>query len=277
MTVAGLVAFAWNPLVLYEVAVNAHNDIWVAALLLAGILFWELRRPLLMLVSLTMALLIKVFAAPLLPLFALAAWRQQPSGRRLHLTIVGTAIVGVLAAVPYLLLPQGPAGLRGMLARTDLFTHSLPAVAYYALASTMPQHTAALLTGAATAALLGAYVLLQLRNAWQQSGEAVRLAFNVLLFMLLLCMPWFQPWYLLSVMALAAVYPRPDAPFQAALSTACVVVSYVVYGFVWFWAPSISRHLVAIHSLAVATSFLLPWAYAVCSGVRRFGTRTAPI
>ena len=61
-------------------------------------------------------------------------------------------------------------------------------------------------------------------------------------------MTWFEPWYLLWVLALAAIYPRPNAPFQVALSSLCITWKYIVFGFVWFWYPDL--HGLEMHKRA---------------------------
>jgi alpha-1,6-mannosyltransferase len=264
--VAGLLAFAWNPLVLFEVATNAHADVWIGAFILCGVLFWELRRPLPMVAALMVAPLIKIPAAPLLPLFALAAWRREPAIRRGRLAFTGGLVILGVAALSYLSLSQGLQGAGNLLHRQELFTHSLPAVLKLALERMVPSGTAALVVASATICAFAGYFLMQLRNASRTPGQVVRLGFNTLLFLLLVCMSWFQPWYLLWIMPLAAVYPRPDAPFQVALSTMCVMFSYVLFGFVWFLVPLFWGEYLGINLAVLATSYGLPWAYALWSG-----------
>jgi alpha-1,6-mannosyltransferase len=264
--VAGLLAFAWNPLVLFEVAINVHADVWVGALVVGGALFWELRRPLPMLVALTLASLIKVPAATLLVLFAIAAWRREPAPRRRRLALTGGLVILGIAAISYLSLPQGLQGVGNFLHRRDLFTHSLPAVLKLALDKVVTPGAASLLVGVAAFCAFGSYYLLQLSNARRTPNEVVRLGFNTLLFLLLVCMTWFQPWYLLWIMPLAAVYPRPNAAFQAALSTVCVMASYILFGFVWFLVPLFWGEYLGINVAVLATTYALPWAYALWSG-----------
>jgi alpha-1,6-mannosyltransferase len=262
---AGLLAFAWNPLVLYEVAVNAHNDVWIGLLLLLGVLFWEMRRPLWMLAALTLAVLIKLPVAPLLPLFFLAAWRLEPSAqRRRRLLWNGGLVIAGIVAVSYLSLPEGFKGLANLRGRTELFTDSLPAVIKLALGLALSEKWAKLLAGLATALTFGSYFIVQLRNAWRMPGEAVRLGFNTILFLLLVGMSWFQPWYVLWIVPLAAVYPRTNAPFQVGLFALCAAWSYVVYGFVLYWKPAIEIELIAL-----AVTYGVSWAYAILYGLRR--------
>jgi hypothetical protein len=276
---AGLVVLAWNPLVLFEVGANGHNDIWIGLLLLVAVLLWEQRHRVGVLVALTLAALIKVPVSALLPLFAIAGWRLEPDGRhRLRFAVAGAGAVMAVVAASYLLLPEGIKGVANLWSRTDLFTHSLPAVLRLGIGLAMPLETATVLVGTATALAFGAYVLWQMRNAWQTPGEAVRLGFNVLLFLLLVCMTWFQPWYLLWLICLAAAYPRDNAPFQAGLFALCASWSYVVFGFVWFWLSSFASwgHALGIELLAMINTFALSWEYAILSGMRREGVSGRP-
>jgi Gpi18-like mannosyltransferase len=77
----GLLAFAWNPLVLYEFVANGHNDAVMMAFVLLGVFFWDRGRIYLMVAALTAALLIKIPVAFLLPLFLVAAARPRSPGR----------------------------------------------------------------------------------------------------------------------------------------------------------------------------------------------------
>jgi len=75
---------------------------------LLGVLFWEMRTPAWMLAALTLAALIKLPVAPLLPLFFLAAWRLEPAVlRRRRLLWSGGLVVAGIVAVSYLSLREG--------------------------------------------------------------------------------------------------------------------------------------------------------------------------
>ena len=269
---AGLLAFAWNPLVLFEVGANAHNDVWIGLLVVVGVLFWEMRRPLWMLAALTSAALIKLPVAPLVPLFFLAAWRLEPEAqRRRRLLWSGGLVVAGIVAASYLSLPEGLKGLGNLAGRSDLFTNSLPALIKLTLGLVLPERWPMLLAGLATALAFAGYYALQLRNTWRTPGEAARLGFNTLLFLLLVCMSWFQPWYLLWIVPLAAVYPRTNAVFQVGLFTLCTTWSYVVFGFVWFWIPKIGSwgRALGIELMAAIATYAASWEYAILYGLRR--------
>ncbi len=275
---SGLLMFAWNPLVVFEVAANAHNDVLVGALILAGVFFWEQRRLLSMLAVLTLASLIKAPAALVLLLFVVAAWRSETVCQRRRLLMRGGIVMIGMVAAAYLSLPEGLAGLTNLPKLGGFFTHSLPTVINLSWQLIVPEAVATAVASVAALGLLGSYVLRQLRAINRTPAQVVLRAFNTLLFLLLLCIPWFQPWYLLWILPLAAIYPRPNAPFQVALSTVCVTWSYIVYGFVWFWLYPIGNwgNNLVIQVVALLTTYALPWIYAVRFAVKNAAGRRQP-
>jgi hypothetical protein len=179
---------------------------------------------------------------------------------------------GALVGLAYLSLPDPLAALTNLSTRSHLLTHSLPTV----LALTLPlagmDETAAR-TFAQTAAL-GAFAVafvLQLARTWVRPAAVLRHAFDLMLFLLLFATPWFQPWYVTWAVALAALFPRPEAPLQAGLLSLTVVFSYMVYGFVWFWIPHQANwgNTLGITLMAVATTYLIPWGYTLWVWGRR--------
>jgi hypothetical protein len=264
---AGLLLFAWNPLILYEFAANAHNDATMMAFAILGIYFWDRRRPLLMAAFLTASFLVKIPTAPLLPIFVLSIARQESSTRRFLTTLIGCGLVSVaLLAITYLPLPNYLQALSNLAHRSDLFTHSLPTIASKTLQLWGLEETIAQAT-ARTAALLALFTwyLLQLWRTWRQPTTALLRSFDTVLFLLLFATLWFQPWYVTWLVMLSALRPRATAPAQAALFSFSVLLSYVVYGFVWFWIRDISNwgDMLGINLIAVGTSFLAPWAYTL--------------
>ncbi len=263
--VAGLLFFAWNPLVLYEFAVNGHNDSIMMAFALLGILFWQQKRPLLMVAALTLSFLIKVPTILLLPLFLLAVARRQERRRDdWRILVVGGLVSLALVAIAYVALPDSLASLTNLAGRSNLFTHSLPTlVALMLRVGGLGETLAQDIVRAAAVAALGIWYLIQLWNVWQRPSRVLRYAYNAVLFLLLFVTPWFQPWYVTWLVALAALRPHPQAPTQAGLLSGTVIVSYIVYGFAWFWFVQFANwgHTLGINALAVATTFLVPWAY----------------
>ncbi|HEY74716.1 MAG TPA: hypothetical protein G4O00_00855 [Thermoflexia bacterium] len=257
----GLLFFAWNPLILYEFAVNGHNDAAMMFFALLGMLLWERGRPLAMATALTLSFLIKIPTILLLPLFLLASVRRW--GWRVGLQ--GGALALGLTGLAYLSLPDPLAALTNLSGRSGLLTHSLPAVVSMGLRQAgVPEATARALVQTATLLALGGWYLSRLRRVWRSPSHALPAAYDVILFLLLFATPWFQPWYVTWLIALASLHPRRSAPTQAGLLSLTVIISYVIYGFLWFWIAPIANwgHGLGINLIAVGTTYLLPWAYA---------------
>lgn len=269
---AGLAFFAWNPLVLYEFAVNGHNDAAMMAFALLGIFFWERRRPLLMTAALTLAFLVKIPMFPLLPLFLLAAARERDRRGFFGLLLSGGALAGALAALAYFSLPDPPGVLANLSTRSGLLTHSLPAVISLTL-QLGGVRVASARTYAQTAAFFAfaTAFLIQLGRTWERPAGVLQRAFDLVMFLLLFATPWFQPWYITWAVALAALFPRPEAPTQAGLFSLTVIFSYVVYGFVWFWAAHLANwgNTLGITLMAVGTTYLIPWGYTLRVWMKR--------
>jgi hypothetical protein len=304
---AGLAFFAWNPLVLYEFAVNGHNDAAMMAFALLGIYFWERRRPLLMTAALTLSFLVKIPTAPLLLLFLLACARdarrearseaecripdatslrsvahyEQPNADSparstakcrqrgsalLRRLLPALLLSGALVALAYLSLPNPLAALTNLSTRSGLLTHSLPAVLSLTLRLVgLNEMDAGRVAQAAALGTFAVAFVLQLARTWVRPGAVIRYAFDLMLFLLLFVTPWFQPWYVTWAVALAALFPRPEAPLQAGLFGLTVLFSYVVYGFIWFWIPYQANwgNTLGITLMAVATTYLIPWGYTL--------------
>ncbi len=271
---AGLLFFAWNPLVLYEFAVNGHNDAAMMFFALLGVLFWEWGRPLAMAAAFTLSFLIKIPTILFLPLFLLASVRQW--GWRVGLQ--GGALALGLTGLAYLSLPDPLAALTNLSSRSGLLTHSLPAVVSMGLRQAgMPEATARALVQTAALLALGGWYLSRLRQVWRSPSHALPAAYDVVLFLLLFTTPWFQPWYVTWLVALAGLRPHRFAPFQAGLFSLTVTISYIVYGFLWFWIAPVANwgEGLGINLIAVGTTYLLPWAYTVWVWTRgKRGTTT---
>ncbi|MGD1995181.1 MAG: hypothetical protein PVH62_00255 [Anaerolineae bacterium] len=262
---AGVLFFAWNPLVLYEFAANGHNDAAMMAFALLGIFLWDLDRPLLMAAALTLSFLTKIPTIPLLPLFLLSSARMRNSSRRFWVTLFcgGTAAL-VLVGLTYISLPDPLTALTNLGGRSALFTHSLPTLVKLGLQlGGLQEVTAQNVARSAALGALGIWYALQVEKTWRNPSSTLRHAYDVVLFLLLFATLWFQPWYVTWLVALAALRPRPTAPAQAGLFSLTVMGSYVVYGFVWFWIPRLANwgNVLGINLMAVGTTFLAPWTF----------------
>ncbi|MBN1954113.1 MAG: hypothetical protein JW900_03580 [Anaerolineae bacterium] len=263
--VAGLLLFAWNPLVLYEFAANGHNDATMMAFALLGILMWQMDRPFLMVAALTFSFLVKIPTAPLLPIFLLAAARRRGPGRPFWATLIaGLLLTAAITGLAYLSLPDPLLALSHLSNRAHLFTHSLPKIGVLLLQLAGASAPAAeSIVRSAALGLLGAWYTMLLWQTGVHPTRPVRHAYHFVLFLLLFTTLWFQPWYVTWLVALAALFPSPQAPGQASLFSFTAAASYLVYGFLWFWIPPVANwgNNLGIHLIAVTVTYLAPWIF----------------
>ena len=102
LATVGLVLFLWNPLVIMETAGGCHNDATLAALLLFGLWLhtrgWRAGA----FVAMTLAVLVKVIAAPLLLLYAWVVIRESGEWRdRIWFLVRACTGAGLATALAY--------------------------------------------------------------------------------------------------------------------------------------------------------------------------------
>ena len=220
LAVAGLLAWLWNPLLLVASAVGAHNDMLMLVLLLAS--FWALQRHrwLAALLLLVLAAHVKLTALTLAPVYGFWMVRQLGWRRALAYAAV-TALIG-LALSGLLYAPLGGwATLPRMLEERQryvalsfhhlLYRFLLVRGVERELIWRLTIQWPTLLYVACSVAL--AWLLVGWRQAARAQGSAEnarsfwRAATAANLFYLLVGSFWFQTWYVLWVLAPAALLP----------------------------------------------------------------------
>lgn len=156
--------------------------------------------------------------------------------------------------------------------RLNMFTDSLPTLAMLLLRLRLDVAQAKWLVGRLTLIALGFFCLTRLiRLVFRERGQVashsylfIALNFEVVLFYLLFTCTWLQPWYLVWLVALAALVPDLGTAHQTVLFTYTMTWAYIVYQFVWFWyIPAMNwMNRLGIHSVAVAATLVIPWAFS---------------
>lgn len=221
-------AFAWNPLLLFEACVNAHNDATLLLLVLLAV--WFLlpkaqatpRSYLLATIMLALATCLKINAVLLFPGLLIFLWASQP--RRLQSTVAATLIytgICVLLYAPFWkggailnVLHTNPATELAVNTPADFLTRVYNTLVII-LGFPVPPLVASPAEGVFRALSMGSfgilYILLCWRaiRGWRQSPTPV-LSFIrwVTLTWLLYCAlgtPWFWPWYTVTFFGLYAL------------------------------------------------------------------------
>jgi alpha-1,6-mannosyltransferase len=194
----GVVAYAWHPLPIWEIANSGHVDALMLALLLLGLWLATTARPLRGALSIALASLVKPFAAPALA----AIWR--PWDWKMPLVVIAAVAICYL---PYIsvgwgvlgFLPGGYLSEEGFLSGDAFWLLSLWRLAF----GTIRYDVACYL------ALAGALLfILALRSAFcrMRTVGATLLNVNTLLLALLLLLSPAYPWYFLMIVPFAAFF-----------------------------------------------------------------------
>jgi alpha-1,6-mannosyltransferase len=253
---ASSLLFVWNPLLLWEMVGNAHNDglMVLGALLAVWLLLRGAER--FSLPALIAGGLIKLPVVVIAPLLVIAVAR-----RRVLLAVEGAALAVVLAAVVYRPFWEGSETLTA-LRRTDLFTASLGSVLRLALAPQLGMSTA---TEIARAVSLGAFGLvltlcvglaLRARTAF----GLLTLAYVVLLAGALLATTWFQAWYLVWPFAFGVALADGRRHLEVAALSLGGFLQYLVFIYLWVigvFPPYESFELQTVAYLAIIGPLLL--------------------
>jgi hypothetical protein len=221
--------YLWNPLLLWEMVGNAHNDGVMMLLGLVAVWLFVTARDRLVLLAVAAAALVKVPAALIgAPLFV-GVWRRARS------RAIEAALLGVLmVVVVYRPFWEGPATLTA-LRRSDLFTASIASVLRLALERSLGLLDA---TAAARSVSLAAFGVVLVASVWmaaraQSDSDVLRAAYIVLLGGLLLATTWFQAWYVVWPFSLGAALAEPRRHLEVALLSLGGLLQYFVFIYLW--------------------------------------------
>jgi hypothetical protein len=222
----GVCLFGLNPFVLYETAGNGHNDIVMVFFILLGL--WALLREHYSWAALALLAggLIKFIPLLLLPVAVAVSLRSIPQWRAWLRYVLFTGLAGAaLVVVSFAPFWRG-GDILAVQRRGTLFTASLPAVIQAQLQAGLgldaSQHLVAVVASLLTLTAVG----YQTWRVWRAPAPRadwlvpIRAATHILLFYLLFTCLWFQPWYTLWPLALAALLP------EGALARTVVLLSY---------------------------------------------------
>jgi alpha-1,6-mannosyltransferase len=269
---AGVTFLAWNPVVLYITLGNGHNDITLVFCTLAAVWALTQQRYTLTILALVLGALFKIIPLLLLPAAGLIALRNLPNTRaRVRFLAVTTLTVLVVIILTYGPFWYGLETFQGLSRQSRFFTASLPAFFYTWLWPTMGRDQAAFIVNRIAVSLTVLFVLWQSWHAWRDPSwlRFCQVALNIFLFYLLLTCSWFQQWYSVWPLGVAALLPAGPTVYLAMILGGYTVLSkQIIFG------PLIFR----LHPFPEPwreiwfgpTVLGLPWLYAFFSLTNNF-------
>jgi hypothetical protein len=293
----GTLFFAWNPLVVFEVAGNGHNDAIVIMFVLLGVYLFVTARRVGVIPAIMAGALAKFVPVLLIPIFAAAIWRDRvakpmqkdastlPVRRRLlsnfdviSILAIGGVLALGMAMVLYAPFWTGPDSI-GALSRKKLFTASIPKVALDLLtlrfhvsdstAQWLVRNGALGLTLLITLGLtLWVFLKGNARNEAERSAlidRTLSSAYEVIFFYLAFATLWFQPWYLMWLVALTAPVARMANANRTIFFCIGGVANYFVWDFIWLWNQV---DISVIQTTSALSIYTLPLLYSLYIWVR---------
>ncbi|MDP8924318.1 MAG: hypothetical protein M3O34_15775 [Chloroflexota bacterium] len=308
---AGTLLFAWNPLLLFELVGNGHNDVVMVLFLLLAILVLVRGPRLLVFPLLAAAVLTKLPVVALGPAFLLGLLRRPAAWRQRAAWIVGGGLLGLgLAVALYAPFWEGRETLY-FLSRGNWFTASLPTMLREYLRQSYPFEEAGRLTATLVGLGFFLFVVARMGLYWraERRAEAAGSASSVsptaghaadapgqlvptrasdaspwdawlsaahdvtFVYLAFACL-WWQPWYLAWLVALAALLPSRLVHERALLFCYGGAINYVVFKYIWpVFQPMTYTQIMG---LSVILIFGLPLLHLACTlGLGRLAPRRA--
>jgi hypothetical protein len=308
--IAGTLFFAWNPLVLFEIAGNGHNDSIMTAFMMLGVLWLIVGPRWASLPGLAAAVLTKVPAVLLGPLMLAGVLRSDALSRSVRAAALGLGASLVLAVVSYAPFWAGLPTLS-FLGRGHWFTASPSTLLREVLRLYIEFETANQYATLISAALFGVIYLACLwaylrATSWDHPPSPVpggeraparasadvthhsslithdwlpwlRAAYRVTMAYLVIAALWWHAWYLLMLICFAALLGDEALEVRCNLFCFGGLLSYVVFKYVWwYWEPE--GGYFRIMAVSVLAIFALPAAHWLLSLLpsRTVAMETAP-
>ncbi|MGE3601269.1 MAG: hypothetical protein AB7N70_37645, partial [Dehalococcoidia bacterium] len=228
---AGVIV-GWNPLLQFETAGNAHNDIVMICLTLATFYalargWWRAVFPLLALA--VAAKYVVVLLGPLILIWMVR--RRDVARRELLISLAGGAFVGGCLFLPFL---RNGVVLTALSRESGFAGASPTAVLHTFLLRFLPLNGVEMLT-LVKLIFLPPLAAIYLRILWRMPRDAalpalVGRSVTTLLWFFALGVGWFGPWYAMVLLPLGALLPTERPARVAILFTASAMLLYVLTG-----------------------------------------------
>ncbi|NLG50949.1 MAG: hypothetical protein GX552_12655 [Chloroflexi bacterium] len=251
---SGLVAFAWNPLVLLEAHAQGHNDLYMMLFVLLALWAWERSHHSSAIVLLVVGGLVKYVPFLLLPVVIVLLWRQVPT--RVWLRTVGRGLLASLLLGALIFGPLWPGKDWGLLKQMAFGHNSVAAWLILTLDRVFAVPDAFQIGSWAMRLAFGGAYLWVIARAWREGTPAAQTCHRVLYAWLLLGALAFGYWYIVWLVVLASLLLDERERLRTIVFSWCGLVSVVLYILSSAWSDVIN--IQQAYSLIIPFVFGLP-------------------
>jgi ribosomal protein S18 acetylase RimI-like enzyme len=215
---AGTLLFLWNPLVLFEVVGNGHNDITMMVWIAASVWAVADKRWKLAIWFLAVGSAFKFISILLLPVIGLMALVSQKDNRaRLKFLLISGAGCILIWVIAYLPFWQGFQTLT-FLKQSSLLTTSASSILFYNFQAILGKNSRQIINTISSISTvvfaLGVAVRVMRKPDWVSYARASTV---IMLFYVLITCTWYQNWYLLWPLTTAVFLPGGKVMMAAVL------------------------------------------------------------
>lgn len=225
--------YAFNPLVLFEVAINGHNDVMLVFFLVLSLttalnskkkpVFWSF-------LWLFFSVAVKYLSVVLIPIWIIIFWREAVSRRARYRLILNILITSLASFIFYWYFFPDISNFISSILSQGAFVHFIksPLIGWIdtALSLFTSNHlNIAILVSRVIFLIFYVYLL---ARVWVNGTRANLLYYSVLVFtvFLLSCFTWLMPWYLITPIALLSLLYHQEKYQRLAANSIFVLTFY---------------------------------------------------
>jgi hypothetical protein len=268
-----LLAFLWNPFVLFRAIGNGHNDLTMMAFALAGLYCVALRRWRWALPLLALSACIKYSTVIIIPPVLIYGWATSDARRRREIAI-GTGYAVLAAVAVFAPFWRGFDTFKTFVQNANMHITAMPEWFAVALQPGFSQAQAERIAKAGGYALFALSYLALLFAVWRRRTFPALVAACALAMIAYLTFStwWFRPWYFLWFMAPVALLPSAWWTVVVACTAFGTTFFDIIeqYRYHWPWmsstpfraygAPVVCAFIPLLVALAVAMIATSDWA-----------------
>jgi ribosomal protein S18 acetylase RimI-like enzyme len=259
----GTLLFLWNPLVLFEIVGNAHNDITMLVWMAASIWAAANKRWSLTVWFLALGAVFKFIPILLLPTAGLIGLANHSDTRNklkfFFLTAAGCLIIWFIAYLPFW---DGPETLT-FLKQSSLLTTSIASLVFYNFQTSLGKFGRQIVSNTAIVLTVVFSFWMALRSIRKPDWESfAKSATLILFFYVLVTCTWYQNWYLLWPLTTAVFLPGGLVMQTAVLFSVTGLAKPFIAMPMFTWLAKPGSPVLQENNLTLVTQFF-PWSISL--------------
>jgi len=250
---AGMLLFAWNPLVLFEYSANSHNDVVIVLFVLLALFALTKEHPIVAFALILASASIKYATLPLIPLFFLYGIMHQSNHRKRLIYLLWIAGVSVVfVGTVYGPFWAGPHMFDSTLSHDDWYLSSLSVVLSDITSLGLSGERAKLVSRI----IFGIFYLYALFLSTKRLPDIIRGAALAMFGFLAFGTVKFEPWYAIWGLGLMVLVPSIEVSLAYIFFSLGATLIAPTFAFIWIWGGRTGSMFDGLNSLTYLMAFV---------------------